>query len=68
MGGREHAANATGYFDARRTGSGVLHNLDPTDYLQHATTVGTAIRLTGRTGLGNSADACSYLPAIALVG
>ena len=28
-----HAANASGYFDVRRTGAGVLHNLSATEYL-----------------------------------
>ncbi|MBN1856798.1 MAG: ABC transporter substrate-binding protein [Dehalococcoidia bacterium] len=28
-----HAANGTGYFDSRRTGGGVLHNLDAEEYL-----------------------------------
>jgi len=28
-----HAGHASGYFDSRRTGAGVLHNLDAPDYL-----------------------------------
>ena len=28
-----HASHASGYFDVRRTGAGVLHNLDAADYL-----------------------------------
>jgi len=28
-----HAANGSGYFDARRTGGGVLHNFDAEEYL-----------------------------------
>ncbi len=29
-----HAANASGYFDVRRTGAGVLHNLSAAEYLE----------------------------------
>ncbi|MFW6103218.1 MAG: ABC transporter substrate-binding protein [Chloroflexota bacterium] len=29
-----HAANASGYFDVRRTGAGVLHNLSADEYLE----------------------------------
>ena len=29
-----HASHGSGYFDARRTGAGVLHNLDAPEYLQ----------------------------------
>jgi peptide/nickel transport system substrate-binding protein len=28
-----HAGHASGYFDSRRTGSGVLHNFDNSEYL-----------------------------------
>ncbi|MCK5584804.1 ABC transporter substrate-binding protein, partial [Candidatus Bipolaricaulota bacterium] len=39
-----HAANGTGYFDARRTGGGVLHNLDSEAYLAACDArLGTAI-------------------------
>jgi len=64
-----HAGHGSGYFDSRRTGAGVLHNLDEPDYLESCdrrleTAPGAEQAELDRALQQMHAE---YLPAIALV-
>jgi len=64
-----HASHASGYFDVRRTGAGVLHNLDAADYLAACDArLATAVP-EKQAGLDMEIQQLhhDYLPGIALV-
>jgi peptide/nickel transport system substrate-binding protein len=64
-----HASHGSGYFDSRRTGAGVLHNLDDADYLAACDArLATAVSVD-QEGLDKRLQQLHYeqLPGIALV-
>ncbi len=64
-----HASHGSGYFDSRRTGAGVLHNLDAREYLDVCDArLSTAIaEEQKRLDRQLQQMHCEYLPGIALV-
>jgi len=64
-----HASNGSGYFDARRTGSGVLHNLDAAEYLDACDARLSTAQPEEQAALDRRIQELhqQYLPGIALV-
>ncbi len=64
-----HASHGSGYFDSRRTGAGVLHNLDAADYLAACDARLATADLEEQERLDRQLQQMhyEYLPGIALV-